>query len=117
MVGSSLVFLCRPGADPRQLYSRGGGHVHGSAARLSYSVFQHLHSVPDRLAVAPRIAAAEAEPARRVDHDAVGMARELVPGTPAVQDVAAPLELGECRRGEAPLDVEQVARLAQRKAP
>src|SRR6185295_728459 len=51
------------------------------------------------------------------DGDAVGMPGELVPVAPAIDRVAAPLELVDRGARIARLDVQRVARLAEREAP
>src|SRR6478609_9361820 len=73
-------------------------------------------SIADRRPVAPPVGAAHPEAACRIDGDAVGVARDLVPVAPAVDQVAAPLELVDRARREAGLEVQRVARLQEAEA-
>src|SRR6185437_14633243 len=92
-------------------------HRHPTGPLRSGLLWTPWTLVPDRGAVAPRVGAADPEAARRVDDDAVGVAGIFVPVAPAIQQVAAPLERGERRCRHAALDVQRVARLADREAP
>ena len=68
------------------------------------------------LFIAARVRAARACAVLRVDGDAVGMARELVPLGPAVHVVSAALELAQRGFRKSSFYIEEVARLAEREA-
>src|SRR5262245_7872772 len=70
----------------------------------------------DRRPITPRITPPTPHPRPRIDRDPMRMPRQLVPLAPAVQRVAAALELGDGLGRKARLDVQRVARLAERKA-
>src|SRR5947208_904563 len=70
-----------------------------------------------RSPVAARIRAAGEHTALAVDGDAVGVAGELVPVAPALQRMSAARELVDGFPRIARLDVQRVARLAERKTP
>src|SRR5260370_16662396 len=71
---------------------------------------------PNRLAVAARVGAAGQLAAHGIDGDALRMTRRFVPVSPAIDDMAAPLELGARRRRKTAFDVQGVARLQEAEA-
>src|SRR5882724_9257816 len=93
---SSIFFRCFAGYRPRS---------------------RRVLSVTDRRPVAPRIGTAGAHAGHRIDGDSVRVAGELAEVRPSVHGMPPPLELLHGRLGEAPLDIEQVARVADIEAP
>src|SRR5687767_13912574 len=73
-------------------------------------------SIPNCRTVAARVRATAQDSARCVDRNAVGVAGPLVPGLPAIDDMAPPLERTDRVEGEAAFDMQGIARLAERKA-
>src|SRR5687768_7437697 len=87
------------------------------ASAMTFSARKSSMSVAYRSAVASRIEAAGQKSRARIARNAVGMSGELIPIAPAIDRMAAALELVDRRAREARLDVQGVARLAQPEAP
>src|SRR5882672_5101427 len=64
----------------------------------------------------PRITPPTPHPRPRIDRDPMRMPRELVPLAPSIDPMPAPLQLRDGLARKACLDVQRVARLAERKA-
>src|SRR5512147_1191855 len=92
-------------------------HAMAAASSTVAARVTGIVSAPDGGAVAARVGAADPGARPGIDGDAVGMAGQLAPRTPAAYGVATPFQLGECRLGEAAFQAEQVARVAEDESP
>src|SRR5579883_3492398 len=116
-VGTESVDSWTPGPKPLCHRHPTGPHPSGLlwTPAKGEATKSNVALIPDRRPVAPRVGAADAQAAPRIDDDAVGVTGIFVPVAPAVQQVASALQRIERGGRHAALDVERVARLADRE--